>query len=249
MGQAPAKAKAKSKGGGGGGQYRAFCSRMLKSGLAKSFQECADLAEGRCGAELLRDMEEGQAATARHREGEKAFGLGKRAAARERLRNLAVAWRRRHAANHESFLQDLALANTASLQAPTAANFKEAMSVVRSAESLASREVREAEQHLAADLASFVQSSNPRVLEHVFQRPPTISAFANELFAQPLGSGHLRDVLLQFMPSTPSTSIDAVAVATSRPLAHHHNMLRQPLVTYWQARCSPSEELRCMIFM
>ena len=93
-----------------------------------------------------------------------------------------------------------------------------------------------------------MQSSQPRVLEHVFQRLPTISAFANELFAQPLGSGHLRDVLLQFMPSTPSTSTEAMAVATSRALAHRPDTLRQSLTSYWQTRCSPVDELKGATF-
>ena len=231
-------AKAPRRGGGGGAQ-RAFNSRMLRTGQAKTFAERAALRRLRTPEEIAEDGRAGSAAAARHRHGERAFGPSVREMHQERLRKHAEAFNRRHKLSDDSFLQKPQGAIVPAMREQTDASFDEALAVARRAERLAGSEVRAAEQQLHQSLAIFSRETHPQIVGALIESFPTLVRFADFLAPMPFDKGLPAYSHIAFCPPVATLATDAIVHARGGMCAHRHHMLRPSLAELWRKNCEP----------
>ena len=119
---------------GGGGAWRTHISKKLRAGEAMRGGDIAASYHSRTEEEVAQDVEDGRAATERHRHGLPSFGLSKRQEARGAVRNTAEVFNRRHADDNEGFLRIVDTPMAAGLAECTAENYNFLMKVVRKAD-------------------------------------------------------------------------------------------------------------------
>ena len=185
-------------------------------------------------------MQDGKAATQRHRAGLPSFGMRKVDEERLRISNAAVAFNRVHAADSPAFLSIGDVSTDANVADCNAGSVVFLMKVLRKADSLLAAEKKHRAKQLEESARAFAASRGQEIISATGKDIPAIAEVQSNLSARPADKHTLGIERLCVEPRSEATSKAAIAFDSEEGAVRSKaRNLGVGLDAYWSARMRP----------